>query len=57
VHPGVEVIDERHIRTAIFDYGDLHVWGLTGQILTNFAHRYHLPDSPLRAALNERLLS
>jgi 8-oxo-dGTP pyrophosphatase MutT (NUDIX family) len=57
VHRGVEIIEERHIQTAIFDFGDVHVWGLTGEILTQFSHRYHLPDSPLRAALNERLFS
>jgi 8-oxo-dGTP pyrophosphatase MutT (NUDIX family) len=57
VHPGVEVIEERRIHTAMFDYGGLHVWGLTGQILTAFLQRYNLPDSPLRTALDERLLS
>ncbi len=56
VHPGVEVVEDRAIQTAIFDYGDVHVWGLTGQMLTKFAQRYHEPDSPLRAALEARLL-
>jgi 8-oxo-dGTP pyrophosphatase MutT (NUDIX family) len=56
VHRGVETIEERDIQTTIFDYRGLHVWGLTGQILTKFAQRYHEPDSALRAALEARLL-
>jgi len=57
VHRGVEIIQERPIHTAIFNYGGVHVWGLTGEILTQFAQHYRLPGSPLRAALNERLLA
>jgi 8-oxo-dGTP pyrophosphatase MutT (NUDIX family) len=56
VHPGVEVIDGRHIQTILFDYGSMHVWGLTGQILNAFVRRFHAAGSPLRAALERRLL-
>ena len=56
IHPGIEVTDERSIRTTHFDYGAMHVWGLTGNILAMFARRYHEPGSALRAALHARLL-
>ncbi len=56
VHAGIEVIDERRITTIHFDYGAMHVWGLTGNILAMFARRYHEPGSALRAALRARLL-
>jgi len=39
----------------VFDYGPMHVWGLTGNILERFLQRYHAPDSALRAALEARL--
>jgi 8-oxo-dGTP pyrophosphatase MutT (NUDIX family) len=54
VRPGVEVIDGRRIETTLFDYGSMHVWGLTGNILATFVRRYRAAESPLRAAL-ERL--
>jgi 8-oxo-dGTP pyrophosphatase MutT (NUDIX family) len=56
VHRGIENIENRRVETAVFDYGGVHVWGLTGEILTAFAHRYHLPGSALRAAVEARLL-
>lgn len=56
VHPGIEVIGEHRRQTYLFDYGALHVWGLTGKVLDDFVRRYHAPDSPLRAALDARLL-
>jgi 8-oxo-dGTP pyrophosphatase MutT (NUDIX family) len=56
VHPGVEVSADLHIHTQVFDYGGMHVWGLTGHILEAFLSRYRRPDSPLRAALEARLL-
>jgi 8-oxo-dGTP pyrophosphatase MutT (NUDIX family) len=55
VHPGIEIVGEKHIETIHFDYGAMHVWGLTGNILERFLDRYHAPDSALRAALTERL--
>jgi 8-oxo-dGTP pyrophosphatase MutT (NUDIX family) len=54
VHPGIEAIEGRHVRTMLFDYGSMHVWGLTGQILATFVLRFNLAGSPLRAALEER---
>jgi 8-oxo-dGTP pyrophosphatase MutT (NUDIX family) len=56
VHPGVEIIGEYHRETHIFDYGSLHVWGLTGRVLDMFVRRFHRAGSALRAALDERLL-
>jgi len=57
VRTGTHVIDDsRTISTRVFDYGPLHVWGLTATIIAHFAHRYHAADSALRAALDARLL-
>jgi 8-oxo-dGTP pyrophosphatase MutT (NUDIX family) len=53
VHPGIEVIDGRRIETTLFDYGPMHVWGLTGHILATFVLRYSAAESPLRAALEQ----
>ena len=57
VHPGIEVVGDRRIETTVFDYGSMHVWGLTGHILDAFVRRFHRAGSPLRAALEERLLT
>lgn len=56
VHRGIEVRADLRIATWQFDYGTMHVWGLTGTILNAFTRRYHALGSPLRAALDERLL-
>jgi len=56
VHPGVQVAGDHRIKTALFDYGALHVWGLTASILAEFTRRYHVAGSELRAALDARLL-
>jgi hypothetical protein len=55
VHPGIEIVGDLRIKTIVFDYGSMHVWGLTGNILERFLQRYRAPDSALRAALEERL--
>lgn len=54
VHMGIEVTADRRLETPVFDYGTMHVWGMTGLILRNFVERYHAPESPLRAALDAR---
>lgn len=56
VHPGVEIIGDYRRETFQFDYGSLHVWGLTGNVLDKFVRRYRRAGSALRAALDERLL-
>jgi 8-oxo-dGTP pyrophosphatase MutT (NUDIX family) len=56
VHAGIETIGERAIDTMHFDYGALHVWGLTAQILNAFVHEWARSDSALRAAIDTRLL-
>jgi 8-oxo-dGTP pyrophosphatase MutT (NUDIX family) len=56
VHPGVEIIGNYRRETHIFDYGSLHVWGLTGTMLDMFVRRFNRAGSALRAALDERLL-
>jgi 8-oxo-dGTP pyrophosphatase MutT (NUDIX family) len=56
VRPGVEAVGERRVETFLFDHGALHVWGLTGHILNGFVERYHAAPSPLRSALDERLV-
>jgi 8-oxo-dGTP pyrophosphatase MutT (NUDIX family) len=55
VHAGIETIGERAIDTMHFDYGTLHVWGLTGQILNAFVRDWARSDSGLRAAIEARL--
>lgn len=56
VHRGIEERDGFRISTWHFDYGAMHVWGLTGNILDAFTRRYRAPRSALRAALEQRLL-
>ncbi|HEV8021334.1 MAG TPA: CoA pyrophosphatase [Candidatus Lustribacter sp.] len=56
VHPGAELREGLRIKTPVFDYGALHVWGLTGNILDEFVRRYHAPDAGLRTAIEARLL-
>jgi 8-oxo-dGTP pyrophosphatase MutT (NUDIX family) len=55
VHDGIEHIDGRHIETSLFDYGDMHVWGLTGRMLHDFVQLYNARDSALRAVLDAQL--
>jgi 8-oxo-dGTP pyrophosphatase MutT (NUDIX family) len=55
VHAATEVSGERRIETLVFDYGAMHVWGLTAHILSAFVHHYRDDASALRAALDERL--
>jgi 8-oxo-dGTP pyrophosphatase MutT (NUDIX family) len=50
VHSGIETIGARTIETWLFDYGDLHVWGLTAGILREFVAAWTASDSALRAA-------
>jgi len=52
VHEGIEVIGERAIDTWIFDYGDRHVWGLTGAILRSFTVSWNDPATGLRSAID-----
>jgi 8-oxo-dGTP pyrophosphatase MutT (NUDIX family) len=56
VHPGIEVIGQQRRATHMFDYGSLHVWGLTGRVLEMFVRRYRTSSSVLRTELDERLL-
>jgi len=55
VHPGIETIGEIAIDTWVFDYGELHVWGLTARILHDFVVAWNALDSPLRAAIENAL--
>ena len=58
VHPGIEIIEDgRRIETVHFDYGTMHVWGLTGNILETFVERYRDARMPLRRALDAHLRS
>lgn len=56
VHRGIEVRGELRVPSWLFDYGPMHVWGLTGNILNAFTRRYHARRSALRAALDAQLL-
>jgi ADP-ribose pyrophosphatase YjhB (NUDIX family) len=55
VHAGIETIDGRTIETFIFDYGSLHVWGLTARILHDFVAAWNQAGSALRAATQSAL--
>ncbi len=55
VHVGVEEFGGLRITTDHFDYGTLHVWGLTGRILRFFVEAWHNRQGPLRAAIVSRL--
>jgi 8-oxo-dGTP pyrophosphatase MutT (NUDIX family) len=55
VRPGIETIGEHAIETWLFDYGELHVWGLTAGILRDFVAAWNATASPLRAAIQSRL--
>ena len=55
VHDGIELIDGRRIETSHFDYGAMHVWGLTGHMLRDFVALYHDPQSALRVTLDAHL--
>ncbi len=57
VHPGIETIGEFAIETWVFDYGDLHVWGLTASILQEFVAAWNDAASPLRGAIESVLHS
>lgn len=57
VHPGIETIGEVAIDTWVFDHGDLHVWGLTANILHDFVAAWNAADSPLRNAAESVLHS
>jgi len=49
VHKGVERVAEHDIETWLFDWNDMHVWGVTGRILAAFLAA--LREEPLRSAL------
>jgi 8-oxo-dGTP pyrophosphatase MutT (NUDIX family) len=51
VHDGVEEFAGLRIATDHFDYGALHVWGLTGRILRTFVDAWRDRSGPLRAAI------
>jgi len=50
VHEGVERIGAYGVETWVFDWEDMHVWGVTGRILANFVAAAR-DDASLRAAL------
>jgi 8-oxo-dGTP pyrophosphatase MutT (NUDIX family) len=55
VHRGIHHAADYDVDTYLFDYGSLHVWGLTGRILHAFIERYADEHSPLRRALDRQL--
>jgi hypothetical protein len=50
VHEGVERVGAYGIETWVFDWDQLHVWGVTGRILANFVAAAR-SDEALRTAL------
>jgi 8-oxo-dGTP pyrophosphatase MutT (NUDIX family) len=55
VHEGIETFGELAIPTDIFDYGDRHVWGLTGRILRTFVTAWITDADGLRTAIEAAL--
>ncbi len=51
VHRGVEHVGDAAVDTWLFDYGELHVWGLTAGILHDFVTAWTAPNSVLRRAV------
>lgn len=50
-----EMFGDRRLETAVFDYGEIHVWGLTGNMLRTFVAAYHADEGGLRSAVEARL--
>lgn len=57
VQPGFEPVGEGAVETLLFDYDQLHVWGLTARILHDFAAAWNAADSALRAATESAFLA
>ena len=55
VHPGIETVGKGDFDTWLFDYGDLHVWGLTARILHDFVATWHDAAANLRPAVQRAL--
>jgi 8-oxo-dGTP pyrophosphatase MutT (NUDIX family) len=55
VYPGRETVGGLAIETFVFDYGALHVWGLTARILHDFVGAWNDAGSPLRSAIENAL--
>ncbi len=55
VHRGIETVGDRRVQTWLFDYGELHVWGLTAGILREFVVAWNAPQSVLRRAAERAL--
>lgn len=57
IHRGLHETSEGQIETYQFDHHGLHVWGLTATILNEFVARYSAHVSPLRDALEARVVA
>lgn len=55
VRRGTERVGDWAIQTWLFDYGTLHVWGLTAGILHDFVTAWSAPHSVLRRAVLHEL--
>lgn len=49
IYDDVAMMKLRGMEMYALDYGDHHIWGLTGRILKTFADAWSAPDSQLRA--------
>jgi 8-oxo-dGTP pyrophosphatase MutT (NUDIX family) len=54
---GTVTVGEQSVETYILDFETRRVWGLTGQILRWFVEGWNDPANPLRAAVEDALLS
>ncbi|HUA10027.1 MAG TPA: CoA pyrophosphatase [Candidatus Acidoferrales bacterium] len=55
LHDGVTSIGAFKIQTPVLEYGEKHIWGLTGHILRAFVTVWSDPADALRARIEERL--
>lgn len=51
VYDDVEMREIRGMEMYALDYGDHHIWGLTGRILKTFADTWNAPASELRSQI------
>lgn len=56
IYDDVEISRTRGISSYALDYGEHHIWGLTGRVLKHFVDAWNAPNSQLRAAVENALM-
>ncbi len=57
VRDGVMDLGSIEVETTLLDYDGRRIWGLTGRVLRTFVDAWNESESPMRAAIEERLNS